>query len=86
MPSNCTRKRKSPAHRAGLWNKCLARAGPVRVANVLGLTYAVGRCQPTPKKKPQSYIDWGFEVKCLAMTYFHMGRPHTIIGAVPFHF
>ena len=20
------------------------------------------------------------------MTYFHMGKPHTIIGAVPFHF
>ncbi len=24
--------------------------------------------------------------KCLAVTYFRMGKPHTIIGDVPFHF
>ena len=24
--------------------------------------------------------------KTLAMTYFHMGKPHTIIGARSFHF
>jgi hypothetical protein len=24
--------------------------------------------------------------KSLAMTYFHMGKPHTIIGAERFHF
>ncbi len=23
--------------------------------------------------------------KILAVTYFHMGRPHTIIGDTPFH-
>ena len=27
-----------------------------------------------------------FQNKTLAMTYFHMGRPHTIIGARMFHF
>ena len=28
----------------------------------------------------------GFRVKSLAMTYSHMGKPHTTIGANPFHF
>ena len=28
----------------------------------------------------------GFRIGCLAVTYFHMGKPHTIIGAVAFHF
>ncbi|WP_233419379.1 hypothetical protein, partial [Legionella adelaidensis] len=27
-----------------------------------------------------------FKEKALAMTYFHMGKPHTIIGARMFHF
>ena len=25
-------------------------------------------------------------IKSLAVTYFHMGKPHTIIGAKQFHF
>ena len=37
------------------------------------------------KKTPVSSIP-GFTVKSLAVTYFHMGRPHTIIGAEQFHF
>ena len=28
----------------------------------------------------------GALIKSLAVTYFHMGRPHTIIGAKRFHF
>ena len=28
----------------------------------------------------------GVCVKSLAVTYFHMGKPHTIIGAKQFHF
>ncbi len=27
-----------------------------------------------------------FKKKALAMTYFHMRKPHTIIGACSFHF
>ena len=27
----------------------------------------------------------GPDVRCLAMSYFHMGKPHTIIGDEPFH-
>ena len=26
------------------------------------------------------------EKKCLAVSYFHMGKPHTIIGAERFHY
>ena len=29
---------------------------------------------------------WGFLSKCLAVTYFRMGKPQTIIGAERFHF
>ena len=28
----------------------------------------------------------GFQFKCLAVSYSHMGRPHTTIGAERFHF
>jgi hypothetical protein len=28
----------------------------------------------------------GVKQKALAVTYFHMGKPHTIIGEAPFHF
>ena len=31
-------------------------------------------------------IGLGFWIRRLAMTYFRMGRPHTIIGAAAFHF
>lgn len=38
------------------------------------------------KKKPLQESCKGFRIKILAMTYFHMRRPHTIIGAECFHF
>ena len=39
------------------------------------------------KKTPDILlVHQGFRIKCLAVTYFHMGRPHTIIGAKQFHF
>ena len=38
--------------------------------------------RPFPKTAPHGA---GPDVRCLAMSYFHMGRPHTIIGDEPFH-
>ena len=40
-----------------------------------------------PIKKPHP-LGWGFFIRMgsLAMTYSHMGRPHTTIGAKTFHF
>ncbi len=51
-------------------------------AGILGsrLTFSVGTKKPRFISKP------GLWNICLAMTYFHMGRPHTIIGAATFHF
>ncbi len=42
----------------------------------------------TRVKKPRTRENGNgaFAMNCLAMTYFHMGRPHTIIGAQRFHF
>jgi hypothetical protein len=37
-------------------------------------------------KKPLRPITAGVLIKSLAVTYFHMGKPHTIIGAKQFHF
>ena len=37
------------------------------------------------KKAPTSYVG-AFRNKCPAVSYFHMGKPHTIIGAKRFHF
>ena len=37
-------------------------------------------------KTPWLFPTKGLQNKCLAVTYFHMGRPHTIIGAERFHF
>ena len=39
-----------------------------------------------PKKKPRRAARIGALDKNLAVTYFHMGRPHTIIGAERFHY
>ena len=36
-------------------------------------------------KNPSRVTDWGFVNKCLTMSYSHMGRPHTTIGAERFH-
>ena len=39
------------------------------------------------KNTPQRYgLQGTFGIKCLAMSYSHMGRPHTTIGAKWFHF
>ena len=39
------------------------------------------------KKTPTRDADWGFFlIKCLAVTYSHMGKPHTTIGDETFHF
>ena len=38
------------------------------------------------KKKPLSLLIRAFTILKLALTYFHMGRPHTIIGDDSFHF
>ena len=37
-------------------------------------------------KNPNRFLDWGFLNTCLAMTYSHMGNPHTTIGDASFHF
>jgi hypothetical protein len=36
------------------------------------------------KKNPADWL--GFLFKSLAMTYSHMGKPHTTIGDASFHF
>ncbi len=39
------------------------------------------------QQKPRSISQPGFcFIQCLAMTYSHMGKPHTTIGDVSFHF
>ena len=38
------------------------------------------------KKNPDAFASRFFGIKSLAVTYFHMGKPHTIIGAKQFHF
>jgi hypothetical protein len=37
-------------------------------------------------KKPRPAKPIGVGIKCLTMTYSHMGKPHTTIGAERFHF
>ena len=37
------------------------------------------------QKRPSGMRRWASFVWRLTMTYFHMGRPHTIIGAERFH-
>ncbi len=38
-------------------------------------------------QKPQPITQLGFcFIQCLAMTYSHMGKPHTTIGDLSFHF
>ena len=38
------------------------------------------------KKNPPDQRYGGFRDRCLTMSYSHMGRPHTTIGAKWFHF
>ena len=38
------------------------------------------------KKPPMPVLHRGFMNNCLAVSYFHMGKPHTIIGAERLHF
>src|SRR3990167_7460679 len=40
----------------------------------------------TDQKKNPPANAGGFWIKSLAVSYFHVGRPHTIIGAEQFHF
>ena len=53
---------------------------PLANCERLGMTPC--RCN----KKPRELALPGFCDKSLAVTYFHMRRPHTIIGAEQFHF
>ena len=39
-----------------------------------------------PIKNPTPQSGMGFVIGCLTMTYSHMGKPHTTIGAEWFHF
>ena len=39
-----------------------------------------------PHKKSRNSSSCGFDFKSLAVSYSHMGRPHTTIGAERFHF
>ena len=39
-----------------------------------------------PKKTPTACAIGVFFFKSLTMTYSHMGKPHTTIGDVSFHF
>ena len=50
------------------------------------LLSAIVKLTVTQKKSPHSNEYGDFENKCLTMTYSHMGRPHTTIGAEHFHF
>lgn len=38
------------------------------------------------RQKKTHVIQRGFWAKALAVTYFRMGKPHTIIGDASFHF
>ena len=38
------------------------------------------------KKSLLTSVNRDYRIRRLAMTYFHMRRPHTIIGAAAFHF
>ena len=38
------------------------------------------------KKNALTRLNQGVEIKNLAMTYSHMGKPHTTIGDTSFHF
>ena len=38
------------------------------------------------EKAPSGYPEGALEFKSLTMTYSHMGKPHTTIGAKSFHF
>ena len=40
----------------------------------------------TKKKAPSQNCERGFSIWSLALTYSHMGKPHTTIGDAPFHF
>jgi hypothetical protein len=44
------------------------------------------RCRRKNKTPVAPERDRGFGRRCLAVTYSHMGRPHTTIGAGRFHF
>ena len=45
-----------------------------------------GFLNPETKKTPATYATGVFTFRSLAMTYSHMGKPHTTIGDEPFHY
>ncbi len=61
-----------------------------RVHGCTGAAFHPYRTQPCnylqAKKKPLTLIASRALNKSLAVSYFHMGKPHTIIGAKAFHF
>ena len=50
------------------------------------IVYVKLACDCLKKEKPPSRKRRGLCVRCLAVTYSHMGKPHTTIGAGRFHF
>ncbi len=58
------------------WRVCRV---PCSVADLQKISPPHNEKKPTVTGEP-------FLFKCLAMTYSHMGRPHTTIGDDAFHF
>ena len=52
----------------------------------LGNVILLGWPEFQTKKTPVDFSTGVLHIRCLAVTYFHMGKPHTIIGAEQFHF
>jgi hypothetical protein len=50
------------------------------------LVHRLTLTKKTPVATPGSELRQGFWIRCLAVTYSHMGKPHTTIGAEQFHF
>ena len=40
----------------------------------------------TNRVRSDTAVERPLQIKCLAVSYFHMGKPHTIIGAERFHY
>jgi hypothetical protein len=62
-----------------VWSGDAGRKIPTGFTNIRGVS-------PCPQKSPTPAWGTGLCIRSLAVTYFHMGRPHTIIGAEQFHY
>jgi hypothetical protein len=52
-----------------------------------GRTHTENNREASPSnKKPLTLKRSGVGIRCLAVSYSHMGKPHTTIGAEHFHF